>query len=261
MSPFLLMVASWLSACAATHGDDMRTPSFAPAPGVVIDPAARRATVDGRVLSGAAAMVAVAARVTDPLGLSRAALALVDEPVRDVWTQPIGGAWPVDIEAMAAPPTRAGNQLTYWRETSGQMADLARCVVQLDTGAIACVSGASLRPPEVLLANGDVYQRMNAVKVLEARGDAATLLSLALNDPDPRLRQAAVEALGRLHTGVEGLSRVLLYDGYPEVRRAAATALASVGDPSGRDALQRAAQGDGDATVRAEATRALALLK
>ena len=257
MSPFLVTVAPWLLACAATHGDDMRTPSFTAAEGVVIDPSGRRATVDGRTLSGPAAVVAVAARVGDPLVLSRAALALVDDQVSDVWTRPIGGAYPADIEAMAAVPVRVGNQLTYWREASGQVADLARCIVQLDTGAIACVNGASLRSPEVLLAGGDIYQRMNAVRALEARGDADTILGLALNDADPRLRQAAVDALGRLHTGAAGLSRVLLFDGYPEVRRAAATALGAVGDPVGRDALQKAAHGDGDPTVRAEATRVL----
>lgn len=248
-------------ACLSTQGADVQS-TWQVGDGVFVDPSARSARVDGRSLRGADAMVAVATKVVEPLLLARAALALVDDGAAAPWTVAIGGAYPQDVEAMAAAPRVEAGRLTYWRTAAGTVADLARCSVELSTGQVSCINGAELRPPEVYLASGDVYVRLRGVAGLERDHRTTDLMATALNDPDPRVRSGAVAALGRSRaSGVTAdVCRVLLLDGYPEVRLVAATTLGALNDPAAVDSLRRAAAGDADAGVRSAASAALLTL-
>ncbi len=94
--------------------------------------------------------------------------------------------------------------------------------------------------------------------------NAAAALVRAAGDPDPGVREAAVEALGDRgarggSAGDEALGRRLAGDGWTRVRRAAATAMGSGCRRGGPAAgLRRAARRDGDVQVRRAALSSLA---
>jgi HEAT repeat protein len=93
--------------------------------------------------------------------------------------------------------------------------------------------------------------RMVAVSSFRRFGGDDVIPSLreAFEDPDPRVRARAVEAYGHRGSVPAAPVQSLLGDGYAHVRRAAARALATIGD---RDALQRlgSVARDDDETVR-----------
>ena len=102
--------------------------------------------------------------------------------------------------------------------------------------------------------------RALAVAALGERRESALPLTRAASDPDPRVRRAAVAALGRLPSdGSEGLSALLLglADADPEVRGEAARSLGRRGRAAADalPALERA-RGDPDPRVAAIASRA-----
>lgn len=238
------------------------------------------ARVDGssRYLRGKEAFDATRARVgNDATAMATLAMLFIDEGVagKKPWTQPVGPQVP-EQQAIAKPPTLAGDTLAYWR-AHAQLADLVRCRVSLSSGNVASELGGNVLQAErtakdpaaaakEYLASDNVYTRTRGIEVLGKVGDDRSreqLIDFALNAHDPRERKAAVEVLGKTGGGgvVAALSRVLLYDRFDEVREVAATALGELRDPAGRDALQRAEQGDSDIRVRVLATDALKKLK
>lgn len=106
-------------------------------------------------------------------------------------------------------------------------------------------------------------RRAAAVGLGRARtNDAVPALVQALEDGDSGVRQRAVQGLGR-HGGpgaVAPLSRALLEDAEPRVRRLAATSLGMIPDERAWLALLEA-QSDTDTTVREAAKRALGSLE
>jgi hypothetical protein len=213
----------------------------------------------------------------DPTTLATLAMLLLDEDVagKKPWMAP-GGARPPEQQAIARPPARSGDTLVYWREHA-QLADLVRCKVTLSTGKLACELGGDVLQAERVganpadaakqyLASDNVNDRLRGIEALGKVGDDRAreqLIDMALNKYDWRERQAAVTVLGKLGgAGVTAtVSRVLLYDQYPEVRQAAATALGELRDPAGREALERAANGDANGRVQVLAADALKRLK
>src|SRR5262249_2744983 len=85
----------------------------------------------------------------------------------------------------------------------------------------------------------------------------------SLNDPSPDARAEAIIALGRNRDrqAVAPITRALREDDSPLVREAAARALGLIGLPGSLDALQRAAQADGDRDVRKSAAFAADVIR
>lgn len=240
------------------------------------------ARIDGTsgTLTGKAAFDAARAKAgNDPVALATLAMLFLDEDVAGKlpWTRPTGSATPPEQQAIAKPPALDGDTLVYWR-LHVQLADLVRCRVALSAGTVACQLGGDVLHAERVganpadaakkyLASDNVHDRLRGIEALGQVKDAparAQLVDIALNQHDPRERAAAVTVLGKTGGGagvVEALSRVLLYDQYPDVRQAAATALGELRDPAGRDALQRAANGDADGRVQVLSADALKKLK
>jgi hypothetical protein len=235
------------------------------------------ARVDGKELRGKDAFDATRGRVNgDPTALATLAMLFLDDGVagKKPWTRP--GAQVPDQQAIARPPTVAGDTLTYWR-SHAQLADLVRCKVTLSSGQIACELGGDLaqaeranKDPDAAakqdLASANVNDRLRGIQTLGQSKDPHArdqLINLALNAYDFRERQAAVEVLGKLGGSgvVAAVSRVLLFDQYPEVRQVAATALGDLHDPAGRDALEKASTGDANGRVQVLASQALKQLK
>jgi hypothetical protein len=232
------------------------------------------ARVDGKELRGKDAFDATRTRVNgDPIAIATLAMLFIDDGVagKHPWTQP-SGARPPDQQAVAKPPALAGDTLTYWR-AHAQLADLVRCKVSLSSGEIACELGSAIvqtdraaQDPDAAakqdLASTNVNDRIRGIHTLGQSKDPHArdqLIELALNAYDFRERAAATETLGKLGgPGVVGaVSRILLFDQYPEVRQVAATALGDLRDPAGRDALQKASTGDANGRVQVLASEAL----
>jgi len=92
-----------------------------------------------------------------------------------------------------------------------------------------------------LSSDPDPRFRTQALSVLKDPAPYATQVSGALNDPDVRVRQAAIRASASLPSAVPTLSERLAKDPWPLVRMAAADALAEAkGSPSASAALSRA---------------------
>ena len=154
--------------------------------------------------------------------------------------------------------------------------------------------GKSLVPHAVqLLSNSDADLRVQAVYLLEAFEDPATIgpMLQMLNDPDWWVRIVACETMGRLKEPktVSALARMLtdsdarwaaidavatiggpdaagalmplLKDPMPEVRTATVTALKRVKDPRVEAALIEVAKSDGSVDVRLKAVEVLRELK
>ena len=236
------------------------------------------ARVDGKELRGKDAFDATRTRVNgDPTAIATLAMLFIDDGVAGKlpWTQPSAARAP-DQQAIARPPAIAGDTLTYWR-AHAQLADLVRCKVTLSSGQIACELGSAIaqadrvaQDPDTAarqdLASTNVNDRIRGIQALGQSKDAKArdqLIDLALNAYDFRERAAAVEVLGKLGGPgvVAAVSRILLFDQYPEVRQVAATALGDLHDPAGRDALQKASTGDANGRVQVLASQALKQLK
>ena len=94
---------------------------------------------------------------------------------------------------------------------------------------------------QALAADPDPHLRAQALNVLKEPTLFAEQVSAALNDPDVRVRQAAIRASSALPSTVPVLSDRLAKDPWPLVRMAAADALAEAkGTPSAGAALSRA---------------------
>lgn len=110
-----------------------------------------------------------------------------------------------------------------------------------------------------LAPNTDPRLRTRALELMPRDADAAPKLVNALNDRDPRVREAAAHAVRDTHaTSAENpLTGLVKRDDWPLVRRAAADALAQLPSaPPGNSALIDAL-GDEIASVRAAAADAL----
>jgi len=95
------------------------------------------------------------------------------------------------------------------------------------------------------------------LSVLKEPSQFATEVSAALNDPDVRVREAAIRASNGLPSTVPTLSHLLAKDEWPLVRMAAADALAAAkGAPSASTALSKAID-DPSPHVRAHVIAAL----
>lgn len=95
------------------------------------------------------------------------------------------------------------------------------------------------------------------------RQDDITMHLQRLANPDERVRAESAVLLGRMkaHRAVDPLAATLAGDQSPLAREAAARALGLIGDARAMPALRRAAQADGDATVRSTATFALDVIQ
>lgn len=258
-------------------------------PGVELSVAARDrqqwgvAVIEGDLLphQGVEAFRALVRRQPDLDARALAVLAILFiDPAPDVaghlpWPEDPDPDRMPEQQRLAAPPVVSGRTLTYWR-WHGQMKDLVRCEVDLDALTTRCLLADEVAHPPATdpyaravaaLALDSVPSRIDAVLQLPLGADGragSLLLDRALNDPAPDVREAAVQRLPAvpppLPGRVEGLSRILLYDGQAAVRRAAADSLGQLLDPAGRPALLQAAAGDGDARVRDAARMALTRL-
>ena len=132
--------------------------------------------------------------------------------------------------------------------------------------AIATLRPASARRdlPRALTEDEDpMVRRVAAVGVARLRGaKAQSALVTALSDEDSIVRQRAVQGLARAggEDAIAVLSRVLLEDSNPRVRRMAASGLGRMNTESAFWALMEA-QSDGDLGVREAVTAALARLE
>jgi hypothetical protein len=181
-----------------------------------------------------------------------------------------------DQQALARKPERKGQELVYWHwhETG---AELVRCRVMLDSLYVACEAGSQLVAEQAdkedlvtsarrLLGTDNEDARVAGVHML-TRADSAfaggLLLEVVQLDASPRVRTAAVAALG--HLGPRGtgevLAKLLLNDVAPDVRRESARILPAF-RPEGLELqLQIASMGDPDASVRQMARISLGLLQ
>ena len=118
---------------------------------------------------------------------------------------------------------------------------------------------ASLRAAyaQSLASDPDPRFRAQALGVVKDPAQFSTQIESALNDPDVRVREAAVRASSGLPSTVPALSERLAKDPWPLVRIAAADALAAAkGSPSAASALSRAIE-DESPHVRAHVIVAL----
>ncbi|MEL6348074.1 MAG: HEAT repeat domain-containing protein [Myxococcota bacterium] len=214
-------------------------------------------------------------QAADPVMLAGLAMLFIDPDPQSAgmtpWLRVTGDRMP-SHQALARPPQVGDGVLEYWR-WHGQMADLVRCRVDLQTLQVELTPGSAvldaqaapdegLDRAEAALRDARIPIRRQAVADLIAMDDRAAghLLGLvALEDDAPAVRKDAVEGLQRVAAPDRAavLSQVLDSDGAADVRRAAAYALGAIGDPAGRDALERASQGDPDRNTRTTANVAL----
>ena len=142
------------------------------------------------------------------------------------------------------------------RGTFRSVAPAALLLVGLAATSASAVDEATRR----LVFSDDWRERWDACAPLgrEDTAEAARLLVRLLKDEDSQVRDAAVRECGQLHA--EGAGAVLigaLGQGTPLTRRNVAAALGRTRLKSGVEALGKAARGDPDAAVRAEAVDAL----
>lgn len=109
--------------------------------------------------------------------------------------------------------------------------------------------------PDESVAMADQHRKAPSPSTRES----ATLLLNTLSDPVPEVRKAAAEALAGLKDtlAVRALIETLKKDTEPTVRRAAAWALGELDDARAIPALTEALRGDTDAEVRRNAAEAL----
>ncbi|MFT4978007.1 MAG: hypothetical protein ACI8S6_003915, partial [Myxococcota bacterium] len=175
------------------------------------------------------------------------------------------------------PPSLSGRTLTYWR-TDKTLDNTVRVILDLDTLSVdtaldttiareAAAPADPIARAEQELASDSLDDRMAGLRRLDAlqtsKGDTALMVAL-LNNDRWQVRKEAARRLGQRTAtpqgAIEALSRSLTLDGYPQVRAAAAVALGTLGDPSGRPALEQAAE-DADASVRSMASASLRKLR
>ena len=154
--------------------------------------------------------------------------------------------WTAGADADAAVAAAATEALAHIGRRSGDVADAA-------VGALVALAADPVRRPDAVAALCSLpHARIPRVAaglrhahpevrsaIVDALGrmqhpDASTAIRAALEDADPRVREAAVTVLDRL--GVRGLARTFAQisrdDGSRAVRRAAAAALARQGAPA-----------------------------
>ncbi len=179
-------------------------------------------------------------------------------------------------QAIAQPPARIDEKLTYWHwHESGE--ELVRCRVMLDSLYVACEAGSSLvdeaeNSEDVVararreLATDDPGARVAGVHRL-TRADSTLagglLMEVVRLDTSAVVREAAVAALGHLQPagGGEVLMGVLLNDSSAAVRQQAAVVLPAFDSEGLELQLQVAAKGDPDPEVRMAAAAALRKLQ
>ena len=125
-------------------------------------------------------------------------------------------------------------------------------------------------PEEIIvsLAHPLWERRMEAIKAIEARGkqvgeeEILALQSIARDDPEEKVRAAALETLGRgdIHIPIT-LFLVALTDPSWEVRTIAAQALGKQSERVPKECLIHALEEEGDESVREALVRALGMQK
>lgn len=108
-----------------------------------------------------------------------------------------------------------------------------------------------------LASDPDPRFRAQALSVLKNPSDFPTQVSASLNDPDMRVREAAVRASGALPATRPALAERLGKDPWPLVRMAAADALAAAPPAASTDSALAAAIEDDSPHVRAHVLLAL----
>ncbi len=129
----------------------------------------------------------------------------------------------------------------------------------LEPSAELAESDAALRASftQSLSADPDPRFRAQALSVLKTPANYATPVTAALNDPDLRVREAAIRASAGLPGAVTPLTQRLANDPWPLVRMAAADALAAApAEPSVETGLTKAID-DPSPHVRAHVVSAL----
>lgn len=138
--------------------------------------------------------------------------------------------------------------------------------VEVKHSAASALGNVGLRPPLIPLLIeglkvGEVHSRQAVVEALmqlEGRSASSVLLD-TLNDPDPRVRQGAIAALGELGdpTVRPAFRKLLLRDPNVGVRTEAAYRLGKLGDETDIPFLQKAANRDPTPIVHLWATWAI----
>ena len=229
----------------------------------------------GQVLAGDAALAAVVAAA---LGSDRAARlapavsALAGDGRAPVSSPAEATRGRAEEKKLIAPPRIDGDVLEYW--TASPRSGIRRWRFQLSSHDIDDASAQSLledASDPVALAEtqiaqpADVAQRQGigllAARCQDARAMQA-LLRVSTDHEKPATRAMAVAALGscRHAPAVPVLVRILVGDGFAEVRAAAAAAIAAMGKQAARPAiepLEKARSGDPDPKVRGAADLAL----
>jgi HEAT repeat protein len=133
----------------------------------------------------------------------------------------------------------------------------AEALGQIGTPAATDALLAALADPEMS------PRRHAALGALETMGEPAVgpLTELLTSSRDAYARQNSAQALGWIGSSQATQALVdALQDRSEAVRGQAAWALAEIGDPAARVALERAVEGDGSVLVRVEAQQALSQL-
>ena len=270
-----------------------------------VAPLGQVAADDRSAAAGRARAAAALGRVADPAALAALAAAAGSGPreVRHAVARALGARPPAELDALVALAGAAAQsearEADLWRAVGlmlrGRTDDAARARTVAAIGArlagavgyelryrlleaaggvddeklVAAVAGQlSIRRAATALARAQsTALRRVAVEALgrSRAANAGAALVRAAGDPDPGVREAAVEALGDRgargggSAGDEALGRRLAGDGWTRVRLAAATALGSACQRRGPAAgLRRAARRDRDVQVRRAALSSLA---
>jgi len=136
----------------------------------------------------------------------------------------------------------------WWLAAGGALAIVAIVAVGLFQGR-ATITGST--PEERAASIGRIVD--------QKKSGADEVVAGAVNDPEPKVREAAIVGLGRLGCRPD-LVRAGLRDADPSVRYAAAVTLGATADPSAASALADVVAKGGDARTRMGAVLGLARL-
>lgn len=146
-----------------------------------------------------------------------------------------------------------------WARLSRPDASFRTRFLLLQPSAELATSDAAVRTAygNALAADPDPRYRAQALGVLKNPADFPAQVTSALNDPDMRVREAAVRAGAALPSAIPVLSERLAKDPWPLVRMAAADALAAASANPSTNAALAAAIEDESPHVRAHVVVAL----
>ncbi|MBN1672016.1 MAG: HEAT repeat domain-containing protein [Kiritimatiellae bacterium] len=181
----------------------------------------------------------------------------------DVFTALLGGAEEPGLRTRAAQALgTSGDSRAIPALAEAVEQDAEQSVRDAAAAAVLTIGGAQAQEVLVRIAGkGTSGGRQAVVEAITGGHGTHTValgvLTAASQNPEPEVRAAVMEGLGRTGSGktIETL-KTALCDPEPQVRKAAAVALGLIDEPATVDALLQALN-DRDATVRAAAAHAL----